>query len=58
MVTTRVGGMVTLIIAMTVLLYAAIKFTHLSSRYNPQMSSYLKDLEADETLDLSEEPDF
>ena len=58
MVTTRVGGMSTLLIAVVVLIYAALKFTHLTSRYNPQMSSYLKDVEEDETLNLSDEPDF
>ena len=58
MVTTRSGGVVTLIIAVMVLLYAALKFTHLTTRYNPQMSSYLQDLEDDETFDMADGTDF
>ena len=58
MVTTRVGGVVTVIIGVLVLIYASLKFTHLTTRYNPQMSSYFSDLKDDEVLDLAEETDF
>ena len=58
MVTTRIGGVVTVIIAFLVFLYASLKFTHLTTRYNPQMSSYFSDLEDDEVLDMAEEMDF
>ena len=58
MVTTRTGGVVTVIIALLVFLYASLKFTHLTTRYNPQMSSYFSDLEDDEVLDMAEETDF
>ena len=55
---TRIGGACSLVIGALVLLFASIKFTHLTSKYNPQMSSYLKDLEELETLKLSEMPNF
>ena len=54
-VTTRIGGAVTLLIALTALLYAAVKFGHLTEKYNPQMSSYYDDIQIDTVLDLSEQ---
>ena len=57
-VKTRIGGVLTLIISATVLLYAVVKFTHLYTKHNPLFSSYLVDIDEKETLNLSEEPDF
>ena len=57
-VKTRTGGVLTLVISATVLLYAVVKFTHLHTKHNPLFSSYLVDLNEKETLNLSEEPDF
>ena len=37
-VLTRIGGVVTIIISITVLMYAGIKFQHLVTRDNPVMS--------------------
>ena len=52
---TRCGGVTTLIIATTVLLYAVIKFNHLSTRHNPHMSSYLQDIPQKESVDISDD---
>ena len=42
-VQTRAGGVVTILIFMIVLMYAAFKFSHLLTRHKPIMFSYLKD---------------
>ena len=44
LVTTRIGGAVTLLISCVALLYAVIKFSHLSYKSNPLMSSYFEDI--------------
>lgn len=51
---TSVGGFVTLMLTLLVLMYAMVKFDHLNSRFNPQMSSYLVDNEKNEDLNLNE----
>ena len=42
-VNTRVGGLISLIIISTVLVYASIKLMFLIKRHNPQLSSYSRD---------------
>ena len=37
-INTKTGGLVTLLITGVVLLFAAIKFSHLYTKFNPQMS--------------------
>ena len=51
-VTSRTGGVITLFISTAVIFYAAIKFVHLYTRYNPMLSSYYQDVAADEILHL------
>ena len=57
-VTSRTGGMITLLISIVVILYAAVKFVHLYTRHNPLLSSYYQDVTANEILDLSEQKEF
>ena len=57
-VTTRTGGVVTLLILATVLLYAVIKFNHLHTRHNPYMSSFLTDITKTDSINLDEEPHY
>ena len=57
-VTSRTGGMITLLISSVVILYAAVKFIHLYTRHNPLLSSYYQDVTANEILNLSEQKEF
>ena len=43
-VQTQVGGFVTLALIIVVTMFAIVKFEHLTSKYNPQMSSYFLDI--------------
>ena len=51
---TKCGGLITLTIVIVILVYATIKFEHLVTKFNPQMSSYLQDVESYEKLNLKE----
>ena len=42
-VTTRTGGVATIMITIIALMYAALKFSHLVDKHNPMMSSYFKE---------------
>ena len=42
-VTTRSGGVATIVITIIALMYAALKFSHLVDKHNPMMSSYYKE---------------
>ena len=53
-VNTRIGGIATLIIFAVVVAFGGLKLDHLLARKNPNLSSYTKDLDVDETLNLSE----
>ena len=53
-VTTRAGGIATLIIFVVLLVFGGLKFEQLLARKNPNLRSYTKDLDVDETLNLSE----
>ena len=57
-VTSRTGGMITLLISIVVILYAAVKFIHLYTRHNPLLGSYYQDVPNDEILNLSEQKEF
>ena len=55
-VTTRTGGVVTILIVATVLLYATVKFNHLYTRHNPHLSSYFTDIAKTDSINLEEDP--
>ena len=48
------GGVITMLITIVVLAYAAVKFEHLTSRYSPNMSSYLTDIGENENMNLTQ----
>ena len=52
MVRTRTGGLLTLIITTTVLIYAAYRLEALTLRRNPNMSSYKEDIPVDQVLNF------
>ena len=54
-VNTRIGGLITILISFTVLMYAAIKFSHLSTKKNPQMSQYYQDVPKDVREDVRDQ---
>ena len=57
-VTSRTGGVITLLISTAVFWYAAVKFLHLYNRHNPLLSTYYQDVEANEILNFSEQKEF
>ena len=42
-VQTRIGGVVSILIFILVLMYASLKFSHLVDRHNPVMNSFYKE---------------
>ena len=48
------GGLLSVALLIVILLFASVKFDHLMTKFNPQMSQYFLDLEKDEKLDLKE----
>ena len=42
-VQTRIGGVVSILIGILVLMYACLKFSHLIDRHNPVMNSFYKE---------------
>ena len=42
-VTTRTGGVATIVITIIALMYALLKFSHLIDKHNPMMSTYFKE---------------
>ena len=53
-VKTRAGGVVTILIATTVILYAAIKLTHMITRHAPNINDYYVDAEKDHDANLND----
>ena len=53
-VNSRLGGFCTLVLSVLVLAYAVVKFEQMWLRHNPIMSSYEKDVDPNEILNLRE----
>ena len=55
-VQTRIGGVVSILIGLLVLMYASLKFSHLVDRHNPVINSFYKEnyYESGEGIDLAE----
>jgi len=53
-VQTKVGGITTLIIIIVVILFSIVKFEHLISKYNPQMSSYFREIPFEEKVNFND----
>ena len=55
-VQTRTGGVATIVITIIALMYAALKFSHLTDKHNPMMSSYFKEdyYKSEDLINLSE----
>ena len=55
-VQTRLGGVISILIGILILMYASLKLTHLLDKHNPVMSSFYKEnyFESGEGIDLQE----
>ena len=53
-VRTRAGGVLTILIATVVLMYAAVRFEHMISKYNPNINDYYVDVATGEEANLNE----
>ena len=51
---TNPGGFLTFLICIVITMFTMVKFDHLTSKYNPNMSSYLQDIEPGTRLNLKE----
>ena len=51
-VTTRLGGLCSLLVFGTVILFAVLKLMHLVTRHNPQLSEFWRDIDPDTVINL------
>ena len=52
---TQIGGICTVLVAITIIMYTTIKFVHLLTKYNPNINDYFVDKEIGTVANLNEQ---